>query len=188
MSRLVLAALLLALPFPALAADAKAPVGEIMAAATNNWLEMGSDAEEPPPYVDYFGEDFLKRLYSRDFVAKYREAAKYPAYDDGGSPFSYDPIVGGQDGCGLKDLTIAEGAAAGGKTDVDVSFDNTHCFPEREPDWQPVRLVFKVIEEDGRPVIDDVLRKTDDGTGSLKEEIGELARYGSEGGEGEGAE
>ncbi len=179
MSRLGLAALAVLIPISAHAAAFKAPVEELMAATANNWKEMKEDTETAPDYIDYFNEDFLKRLYSKDLVAKYREAAKYPAYDDGGSPFGYDPIVSGQDGCSLKDLTITEGTPKDGTDDVTVTFDNTHCFPERDPSQAKTTLVFKVIEEDGRPVIDEMVREGEDES-TLKEELGELARYGAE--------
>ena len=184
MSRFGLVALALLLPVSAEAADFKAPVSEIMTAATGNWQDMGTDSDTPPPYVDYFSEDFLKRLYSKDFIAKYREAAKYPAYDDGGSPFDYDPIIGGQDGCALKDVVTTEGQPANGAEDVTVTFDNSHCFGERAPDWQPEKLVFKMIEEDGRPVIDDIDRTSFEEGASLKAELVQIAEEGAKGGAG----
>lgn len=181
-------ALALLLPVAAQAADYKAPVAEIMAAATTNWQDMGTDTDTPPPYTDYFSDDFLKRLYSKDFAAKYKEAAKYPAYDDGGSPFDYDPIIGGQDGCALKDVTTTEGQPANGAEDVTVTFDNSHCFGERGADWQPEKLVFKLIEEDGRAVIDDIERPGFEESASLKKEMQEIAAAGANGGAGEAPE
>lgn len=188
MSRFGLVALAFLLPVSAGAADFKAPVSEIMAAATNNWQDMGTDTDTPPPNIDYFSEDFLKRLYSKDFAAKYREAAKYPAYDDGSTPFDYDPIIGGQDGCALKDVTTTEGAPADGAEDVTVTFDNSHCFGERAPDWRPEKLVFKLIEEGGRAVIDDIERPSFDEAASLKKELQEIAQEGANGGNGSAAE
>lgn len=175
MPRFGFVALALLIPVSAQAADFKAPVAEIMAAATSNWQDMGTDSDTPPPYVDYFSEDFLKRLYSRDFVAKYREAAKHPAYDDGGSPFDYDPVIGGQDGCALKEVITTEGERANVGEDVTVTFDNSHCFGERAPNWQPEKLVFKLIEEDGHAVIDDIERPDFAEGASLKKEMVELA-------------
>ena len=72
----------------------------------SNWVDVADGDDNPPEYVDYFNDGFLQRLYSKDFVAKYREAAKYPAYEDGGSPFDYDVIAMGQDGCSINDLKI----------------------------------------------------------------------------------
>lgn len=188
MSRFGLMALALLVPVCAQAADFKAPVAEVMAAATTNWQDLGTDVDTPPPYTDYFSEDFLKRLYSRDFAEKYSKAAKFPAYDDGGSPFDYDPIIGGQDGCALKDVTTAEGQPANGAEDVTVTFDNSHCFGERAGDWQPEKLVFKMIEEDGRAVIDDIERPSFEEGASLKKEMVEIAEAGANGGSGSAAE
>lgn len=179
MPRFGFVALALLLPLSAEAADFKAPVAEIMSAATSNWQDLATESDTPPPYADYFSKDFLKRLYSRDFVAKYREAAKYPAYDDGGSPFDYDPIIGGQDGCALKDVTTVEAQPANGAEDVTVTFDNSHCFGERAADWQPEKLVFKLIEEDGHAVIDDIERSSFEEGASLKKEMVELAETGA---------
>jgi hypothetical protein len=188
MSRLGLVALALLLPVSVEAADFKAPVSEVMAAAAANWQDLGADTDTPPPYADYFSEDFLKRLYSKDFVAKYKEAAKYPAYEDDGSPFDYDPIIGGQDGCALKDVTTTEEQPANGAEDVTVTFDNSHCFGERAADWQPETLVFKVIEEDGRAVIDDIERPSFEEGASLKKEMVEIAEAGANDGNGSAAE
>ena len=182
MSRFGLVALAFLLPLSVQAADFKAPVSEIISAATANWQDMGTDSDSPPPYTDYFSEDFLMRLYSKDFVARYKEAAKYPAYDDGGSPFDYDPIIGGQDGCALKDVTTTEGQPANGAEDVTVTFDNSHCFGERAADWQPEKLIFKVVEEDGRAVIDDIERPSFEDAASLKKELQEIAKEGAKGG------
>jgi len=190
MSRFGLVALAFLLPVSAVAADFKAPVAEVMAAATANWKDLGegADTDAAPPYIDYFSEDFLKRLYSRDFIAKYREAAKFPAYEDGGSPFDYDPIIGGQDGCALQDLTITEGQPANGAEDVTVTFDNSQCFGDRAADWQPEKLIFKLVEEDGRAVIDDIERTSFEDGASLKKEMQEIATEGANGGNGSAAE
>lgn len=177
--RLCLAAALVLLPSLAFAADAAEPVREIMNTATNNWADLADDNDNLPDYVDYFNDGFLPRLYSKDFVAKYREAAKYPAYEDGGSPFDYDVIAMGQDGCSIKDLKIEAKPAVAGVTTVKTTFDNTHCFGERAADWKPAEVDFQVVEEDGRPVIDDILRPQDGDPGSLKAELVEIAKEGA---------
>lgn len=179
MFRSCLAATIVLLPSLAVAADATAPVREIMAVVTQNWADVEDGDDNPPDYVDYFDARFLERLYSRDFVAKYREAARYPAYDDGGSPFDYDVIAMGQDGCPINDLKIEPARPVDGVTTVRTTFDNTHCFGERAPDWKPAEVDFAVIEENGMPVIDDILRPQDGDPGSLKAEMEEIARMGA---------
>ncbi|HVK92107.1 MAG TPA: hypothetical protein VM468_12010 [Mycoplana sp.] len=179
MIRSSLVAAFVLLPSLASASDATAPVREIMAAVTQNWVDVADGDDSPPEYVDYFNAGFLERLYSKDFIAKYREAARYPAYDDGGSPFDYDVIAMGQDGCSINDLKIEAAGSANGVTTVRTTFDNTHCFGERAPDWKPAEVDFTVIEENGKPVIDDILRPQDGDPGSLKAELGEITRQGA---------
>lgn len=155
----------------AAAAEPAAPVNEIMQEAVKGW------AEEPQEGEDYFSEARLGRIFSADFARAYRAAAKFPAYDEGDSPFDYDVIVSGQDSCSIKDLTVVAGPEMAGKSDVKVTFDNTHCFGERAADWKPSELHFMVIEEGGRPVIDDIVRTGD--SGSLKAELDGIASQGA---------
>jgi hypothetical protein len=179
MLRSSLVALVLLLPASGFAADAMAPVNEIMAAVSSNWQSLGSETDTPPEYRDYFSDDFLARIYSKDFVSTYNEAAKYPAYEEGGSPFDYDVIAMGQDGCPLKDLKTEAAPAVAGVTSITATFDNTHCFGDRAPDWKPATVMFNVVEENGRPVIDDILRQFDFEVLSLKAEMRDIAKAGA---------
>lgn len=154
------------------AADPAAPVNEIMQEAVKGW-----SGEAPQQGEDYFSPSRLARTYSRAFLQAYQAAAKFPAYDEGDSPFGYDVIVSGQDSCSLKDLSIVSGPETEGKSDVKVTFDNTHCFGERAADWKPAELHFIVIEEDGHPVIDDIVRAGEGG--SLKAELEAIAAQGA---------
>lgn len=156
---------------PAHAADPAVPVKEIMQEAVKGW------AEEPQQGEDYFSAGRLSRIYSADFAKAYREAAKFPAYDEGDSPFDYDVIISGQDSCSINDLSIVAGPETAGKSDVKVTFDNTHCFGDRAADWKPSELHFIVMEEGGREVIDDIVRTGE--SGSLKAELQAIAREGA---------
>lgn len=171
MKRFMLVVLACAAFSTAQAADPATPVNEIMQEAVKGWAEEAQAGE------DYFSEARLGRIYSQDFAKTYREAAKFPAYDEGDSPFDYDVIVSGQDSCSIKDLSVTAGPPADGKSDVKVTFDNTHCFGERASDWKPSELHFIVIEEGGRPVIDDIVRIGD--SGSLKAELQAIASEGA---------
>ena len=170
MKRLVFVVLACAAFSPAQAADPAAPVNEIMQEAVRGWAEEAQSGE------DYFSEARLGRIYSQDFARTFRAAAKFPAYDEGDSPFDYDVIVSGQDSCSIKDLAVTAGAETEGKSDVKVTFDNTHCFGERAADWKPSELHFMVIEEGGKPVIDDIVRTGE--AGSLKGEMQAIASQG----------
>ncbi|MGO7212944.1 hypothetical protein ACC817_24350 [Rhizobium ruizarguesonis] len=133
------------------AADIIAPVKEIMEATKSNWADNNSD------WTDIFDASRLDRLYSRDFVAKYRAAAQFPAVDDDGiSPFDYDVIVNGQDTCPLEDLTMAAAPVVDGVAEVTVRFKKSACSDA--PDAKDYTTVhFLVVEEGGKPVIDDIV-------------------------------
>ena len=156
---------------PALAGDPLAPVRVVMDMTVSNWAE-GSDGSK-----DIFAADVLSKIYSRDFADKYRAAAKFPAYDDSDSPFDYDVIVNGQDGCPLQDISMVPDAPKAGVTDVMVKFRNTTCFGS-EPEYQGFReLHFSVIDQDGKAVIDDIHAQVDEAKfGSLKSDMAEIAK------------
>lgn len=151
----LLLAAALALPLPALAADVTQPVRDIMQVATELWSgEEGGD-------VDYFDATHIAD-FSAAFRALYAEAAKHPAFDsdDGtGSPFDYDPIISGQDGCALEGLAIAPGAKTGNATDVVARFKRFTCFEGNTDEERNAvsEVHFTVITEKGKPVIDDVV-------------------------------
>ncbi|MCD7109831.1 hypothetical protein LRX75_12375 [Rhizobium sp. DKSPLA3] len=154
------------------AADLAAPVKEIMAEAQNGWSE--TPVGEPR---DYFDDERLGRIYSRDFVRVYKDATRFPAFEDGDSPLDYDPIVSGQDSCSLKDLKIAPATSTAGRADVAVTFDNISCLDD-PGDRKPAELHFVVVEENGHPVIDDILRGGEQG--SLKAELAAIAAQGAQ--------
>lgn len=145
------AALLVLAAGSALAADPTAPVKEVINVAAGNWAgEAASDD-------DVFSDDRLKRLFSVDFAKAYHEASKHPAYDlpEGettGSPFDYDPIAGGQDGCNFENIRIEDD----GDGQVTALFNNHQCFGD-DPAYKEDRvLIFHVKTENGRQVIDDI--------------------------------
>ncbi|TCM58922.1 MULTISPECIES: hypothetical protein [unclassified Rhizobium] len=154
------------------AADVTAPVKEIMTEAQNGWSE--NPVGEPR---DYFDEERLKRIYSQDFARVYTDATRFPAFEDGDSPLDYDPIVSGQDSCSLKDVKIVPAAPEGARADVAVTFDNISCL-EDPGERKPAELHFIVVEENGKPVIDDILRGGEQG--SLKAELVAIAAQGAQ--------
>ncbi|AHG45593.1 hypothetical protein RLEG12_21185 [Rhizobium leguminosarum bv. trifolii CB782] len=154
------------------AADATAPVKEIMDATRSNWADNSGD------WSDIFDASRLTRLYSKDFVAKYQAAAQFPAVDDDGiSPFDYDVIVNGQDACPLEDLTMAAAPAVNGTAEVTVRFKKSACSEAPDAkDYTTVR--FEVIEEGGTSVIDDVVTENIEtqGRDSLKATMALIAK------------
>jgi hypothetical protein len=156
---LALAAVVLAgllsgmLPAPALAQSAVDPVNRIMEVAKARLMSSDGPA---PDYFDGLDEDF-----TRDFAAVYREAAKYPAYEDGDTPFDYDVITASQDGCPLKDIAVAPQGEKDGLSFVDVSFKLWTCAPDAESQARINQLRFDVAMENGVPLIADIHRLSD---------------------------
>lgn len=155
------------LPIVAHAESAADPVNRIVDIAKARWeTAEGTD-------VGYF--DKLERDFSKRFATVYREAAKYPAYDGGDSPFDYDVITSSQDGCPLKDIKISPEGEKDGVSVVAVSFKLMTCAPDAESQAMISALKFDVVVEDGKPVIADVHRfqegKWDTLVGEMKQGI-----------------
>jgi hypothetical protein len=171
----VLSAILLSLAagtLPASAGDPVAPVREIMDATVSNWA--GGDSE----WQDLFGPDRLNRLYSKDFIAKYDAASKYPAVDDDGiSPFDYDVIVQGQDACPLQDLTIKPSPPSNGRTEVIAQFKKQTCMGSDAANQAFSVVRFEVVDEGGKTVVDDILTLDENGKdSSLKDTMDSIVK------------
>lgn len=108
---------------------------------------------------ELFDEQRLSSVFSKSFADTYRIAAKVTEMAEVQEGlFDYDPLVGGQDGCELKDMSfkalppVREGERE--YVPVDATFDNMRCFQGFENN--PLRtLRFRVVEENGRFVVDD---------------------------------
>lgn len=107
--------LLLASAGPVVANEPLDPVKAIMTVATK---ETGS----------YFDPDALMALYTvaftRDMVAavlRYKE-------QDNEMLFDYDPVIGGQDHCPLKNVTYKQGPQKGNRLTVRVEFSAAYCM------------------------------------------------------------
>lgn len=154
---------------PVRAADVIAPVRALMTAAEANW------ADTPQEYQDYFSEERLASLYSADLAARYRKAADTPFAKEIGTPLDWDVVVNGQDGCPLKEISIAAAGQERGATRVVARFRGLTCFgPDAE--YQGFQEAhFLVIEEGGRPVIDDIVTPMDGEAQSLKAQLDIIA-------------
>jgi len=163
MKRLALISLAFLMPLTAFAASPQDPVNRIMDIAKARWeISEGTT-------TDYF--DNLDRDFSKKFAATYRENTKYPAYDEGDSPFDYDVITSSQDGCPLKELTVSPEGDANEVAVVDVSFKLMACAPDPESQARVSELKFDVVTEDGKPVISDVHRLSEGKWDSLVKEM-----------------
>lgn len=159
----------LALVGPASAADVSTPVHAIMDVATALWSNTDGEAG------DYFDAAHIGN-FSKNMQSLYTEATKHPAYDTDegqGSPFDYDPIILGQDGCPLEGLTIQAGKKDGAATDVVARFKRFACMEDSsDAERNAVSEVhFRVITESGRPVIADVVSGEGDDRYSLADAL-----------------
>ena len=133
------------------ASDVTAPVREIVEATARGWDDKIDEPEE-----DVFSVDRLSRLFSKDFARAFAAASKNPPYDppEGettGYPFAYDPIAQGQ---------------------VTALFNNRRCFGEGAEYEADTVVIFHVIDEDGRAVIDDIYPVVDGESGSsIKQDL-----------------
>jgi hypothetical protein len=163
MKRLGLFSLAFLMPFAAFAASLEDPVNRIIDVAKARWETNEGTT------TDYF--DSLDRDFSKNFAATYRENTKYPAYDEGDTPFDYDVITSSQDGCPLKELTVSPAGDVNGVTVVDVRFKLMTCAPDPESQARVSELKFDVVVEDGKPVISDIHRLSEGKWDSLVEEM-----------------
>lgn len=168
-------ALLLSLASPLIAAaDVADPVTEVMKITEDNWNTVDSE------WTYIFDPEPLARLFSKRFQAAYAQASTHPAYDadnnQPGDPFGYDVVTASQDGCPLKDTTIKTASAIDGVTDVKVTFRQWSCIDDAEIKQSVSEVHFDIIEEGGRPVIDDIHRVADGERDSLLDEMQVIAK------------
>lgn len=155
-------------------ADPLAPVNEVMDVARQLW------SEDPPQGLDYFDPDRLSRLYSAEFAAAYKAAQKNPAFgleegESEGNPFDYDVIANSQDGCPLEDIKAEKTAEAAGVVTVTVTFKLWRCVEDAAERDALSEVRFLLIEENGKPVIDDIVRVMDGEQLTLLEEMQYIA-------------
>ena len=158
--------LMLTYAMPALATPQE-PVKAIMDLATAMWSNTA------PQGADYFDGKHIT-LFSKDFLAAYGEAKKY-SYLEGGSVFDYDVITNSQEGCPLKDVSIAPDAGSAGESTVKVTFKLMSCYHDETLS----ELHFRVVTEDGKPVISDIDRIIDGKPVSLMAEMKDIAKQGA---------
>lgn len=174
MRTLTLALTLSLLSTASFAAEPADPVKEVMKITEDNWNSNDSD------WKFIFDPEPLARLFSKRFQAAYAEAAKHPAYEtennQPGDPFGYDVVTASQDGCPLQDITIAPGAAANGRTDFKVTFKQWTCIDDADLKDSLSEVRFDVVEEDGKPVIDDIHRVADGESDSVIEEMQSITK------------
>lgn len=161
------------LALPALAFSPKAPVQKIMDQTVKNW--SGNDE-----FHSLFDENNLTNVFSVPFATAYREAAKNSVYagedGEGADPFGFDVITNSQDGCPLEDLKIEDDGAVAQASTVIATFKVWACMEGSDMQNLGNEVQFKVINENGRAVIDDIVQVTPDETLSIRDVMSDIAK------------
>jgi hypothetical protein len=150
----------------ALAQEAVEPVQAVMQASVG-----GREYFDPQSLITYFSLGFTRDMTT----ALLRTKAK------GEEVFiDWDPISGGQDGCGPKDISYKSGPK-GAKTTVTVQFTEMYCFGSGTPSVK-AKVLFDMVQEGPAQAvsyyIDDIrhVDKSGKTTMSLREAFKELAK------------
>jgi len=112
-----------------------------------------------------FTQDRLATLYSRDILQSGSEAPW--AQQMGGRVFDHDFIIGGQDHRPLQNISFQSEQAFQTSWEVTVQFQSETCWGNQET----TKVVFLVVQENGRPGIDDIFACHDGETDVLKVDL-----------------
>ena len=80
---------------------------------------------------EYFDPNSLMALYSLAFTRDMVAAMLKTKEKDGEMLLDYDPVIGGQDNCQLKNVTYKQGQQKGKKVTVRVEFSAMGCFGDK---------------------------------------------------------
>jgi hypothetical protein len=151
---------------------------ELLEAAAGSSEDIAATKKPDEQDSDYFSEKRLARLYTQSFVNAYRAAwTKQEAGENGGYLLGADPIVGGQDSCPFKDLTVETMDPQFIYVYVVARFRASYCFGNPGDDKRVTTVNFVTILEDGVFKIDDILHLDGDKViSSVKGDLTELAK------------
>lgn len=174
-SRFLLAALALLVPGAAFADEPIDTVTVLMKMAEHN---TGDPADGKFVQEEYFSANMLLRFFSKDFNTAYGEAFLRANAKRDELMIDWDPIVGGQDSCPLKDISYGKPKDNKGKIDITVSYKAAYCFGDSVEPTPVGKVTFTLVKEEmvpGSPLylIDDIVHP---GEPSLKTTLGELGR------------
>ena len=174
-SRLLLAALAFLIPGAACADEPVDTVGVLMKMAEHN---SADPADGKYVLEEYFSTNMLLRHFSKDFNTAYGEAFLRANGKRHELLIDWDPIVGGQDSCPLKDVAYGEPRQANGKIDLTVSFKAAHCFGDAVEPSPVTKVTFTLVREEMIPgsvfyLVDDIAHA---GEPSLRTSLGELGQ------------
>ncbi|MCV3765304.1 hypothetical protein [Rhizobium sp. TRM95796] len=130
---------------------------ELMEAAAGSSDDMAAARKTDEEASNYFSERRLGKLYTQSFVNLYRAAwKKQEADENGGYLLGADPVIGGQDNCPLKDLSIETKDPDFIYVDVIARFRAVYCFGNPGDDKRVTTVKFVTILEGGAFKIDDI--------------------------------
>ena len=141
-----------------------------------------SPDDQKAVYQDYFDPGMLLMYYSQSFTAGVVEALMNQKRGYSQMLLDHDAIVGGQDGCPLKNIRYTTGKESKDVVPVTVTFEAFYCLSTEAWAKKPVEVVFDVRREgpDAESMlyyVDDIHHTAGDGTvESLKELFGLLAK------------
>lgn len=132
--------------------DPLAPVKAVISIVEkNDSAQDDSDAD----YVDYLSGVPLHENFSVAFAAIAEKGEAQAEQDD--QPFvDYEPVLGGQDSCPMKDLSLTNDGEKDGVYTIVAKFKASYCFTDGGSNAVS-ETDFKVIAQDGKPVIDDII-------------------------------
>lgn len=171
--RHLIAALPLLVPTFASADEPVDTVRVLMDMAIHN---SGDPADGKSVQEEYFSANMLLRFFSKDFNDAFAQAflkANEKRYE---LLIDWDPIIGGQDSCPVKDVSYGAPSEKAGKIALSVKYNATHCFGDGG--GQMSEVTFTLVKEEPLPgsvlyLIDDI---SHEGEPSLRTTLGEAAR------------
>lgn len=170
--RHLVAALPLFLPVVAFADEPVDTVRVLMGMASHNPAD-GQYVQD-----EYFSANMLLRFFSEDFNRAFATALLKTNERREEVMIDWDPIVGGQDNCPLRDIVYGPQKDDAGKIQITVGFKAKSCFDDESGKTDITKVTFTLLKEElvpGSPVylIDDIAHR---GEPSLKTTLAEIAK------------
>ena len=174
-SSYLLVALAFLVPGAACADEPVDTVDVVMKMAEHNSSDPG---EGKFVQEEYFSANMLLRFFSKDFNIAYGEAFLRANAKRDELLIDWDPIIGGQDSCPLKDVAYGKPREKGARIDITVTFKAAHCFGDAVEPTPVSKVTFTLVKEEITPgsplyLIDDIAHA---GEPSLRTTLGELGR------------
>ena len=126
-------------------------VRTLLEAISYNWRDDAS------VYQDPFSDARLASLYSSAFATAFRAAWDRGGPDSDGI-FETDFFINADTGCPFENLKVDQNRNGAGVMSVTARFNAFGCERGEGDRLSISHLVFKIVDENGRDVIDDIVR------------------------------